>query len=86
MACCVTEYLAHLRLKLGCVLVMHQAAMLDGPALDAHALQQDGLPPAEIDISRCQIAQALMIAPVVIVLDECLNIGGPAPNSTGHVA
>ena len=54
---------------------MHQAAVLDGPALDAHALQQDGLPPAEIDISRGQIAQALMIAPVVILLDECLNIG-----------
>ena len=54
---------------------MHQAAMLDGPALDAHALQQDGLPPAEIDISRGQIVQALVVAPVVILLDECLNIG-----------
>jgi len=31
---------------------MHQAAVLDGPALDALTLQQDGLPPAEIDISR----------------------------------
>jgi hypothetical protein len=26
---------------------MYQAAMLDGPALDALTLQQDGLPPAE---------------------------------------
>jgi hypothetical protein len=31
---------------------MHQAAVLDGPALDALALEQDGLPPTEIDISR----------------------------------
>jgi hypothetical protein len=31
---------------------MHQAAVLNGPALDALTLQQDGLPPAEIDISR----------------------------------
>ncbi len=54
---------------------MHQAAVLDGFALDALTLQQDGLPPAEIDISRGQIVQALMIAPVVILLDECLNIG-----------
>jgi hypothetical protein len=54
---------------------MHQAALLDGPALDALALQQNGLPPAEIDISRGQIVQALVVAPVVIPLDECLNIG-----------
>jgi hypothetical protein len=44
----ITEYLAHLRIRLGCVLVMHQAAVLDGFALDALALQQDGLPPAEM--------------------------------------
>jgi hypothetical protein len=31
---------------------MHQAAVLDGSALDALALQQNGLPPAEIDIRR----------------------------------
>jgi len=28
---------------------MHQAAVLDGFALYAHAFQQDGLPPAEKD-------------------------------------
>ena len=54
---------------------MHQAAVLDGPALDALTLQQDGLPPAEIDISRGQIVQALVLSAMVIVLDECFNIG-----------
>jgi len=54
---------------------MHQAARLDGPALDAHAFQQDGLPPAEIDIRRAKIVQALVVTSMVIVLDECLNIG-----------
>ncbi len=54
---------------------MHQAALLDGPALDALALQQNGLPPAEIDISRGQVVQALVVAPVVIVLDEYFNLG-----------
>jgi len=49
--------------------VMHQAAVLDGFPLDALALQQDGLPPAEINISRGQVVQALVVAPVVIVLD-----------------
>ena len=63
------EHLAHLRLRLGCALVMHQAAVLGGSALDALTLQQDGLPPAEINISRGQVVQALVVAPVVIVLD-----------------
>ena len=49
MAGFVTAYLAHQWVRLSCVLVMHHAAMLDGPALDALTLQQDGLPPAEID-------------------------------------
>ncbi len=52
-----------------------QAAALDGSALDALALQQDGLVPAEIDISQGQVVQAFMVALVFIVLDECLDIG-----------
>ena len=53
---------------------MHQAAVLDGSALDALTLQQDGLPPAEIDVSRGQVLQALVIAPVVILLDKGLDL------------
>ncbi len=49
---------------------MHQAAVLDGPAFDALALQQDRLPPSEIDISRDQVVQALVVAPVVILFDK----------------
>ena len=55
--------------------MMHQAAVLDGFALDALALEQDGLPPAEIDISRGQVVQAFMVSAMAILLDECLNIG-----------
>ena len=54
---------------------MHQAAMPDGPALDALALQQNGRPAAEIDIRRGQVAQALVIAPVTILLDKLLDLG-----------
>jgi hypothetical protein len=49
-------------LRLSSVLVKHQAAVLDGSALDARTLQQDGLPPAEIDISQDQVASVLAIA------------------------
>ena len=75
MAAFVPEYLAHLWLRLSCLLVMHQAAVLDGSALDALTLQQNGLPPAEIYISRGQVFQALMAAPVVILRDKLLDLG-----------
>ena len=54
---------------------MHQAAVLEGSALDALALQQDGLAPAEIDISRDQVVQAFLVALEIIVLDECPDTG-----------
>jgi len=49
---------------------MHQAAVLDGSALDAHTVQQDGLPPAEIGIGGGQVAQAFVVALVVVSLDK----------------
>ena len=42
---------------------MHLAEVLNASALDASTLQQDGLPPAKIDIRKGQIVQALVIAP-----------------------
>ena len=54
---------------------MHQVAVLEGSALDALALQQDGLAPAEIDISRDQVVQAFLVALEIIVLDECPDTG-----------
>jgi hypothetical protein len=63
-----------MKVTLSCVLVMRQAALLDGSALDALTLQQDGLPPAEIDIGRGQVVQALVIPPVVVLLDKGLYL------------
>ena len=53
---------------------MQQAPLLDGLALDAFALEQDGLPSAEVDIGRGEVLQALVVALVVVVLDEGLNL------------
>ena len=55
------------------VLLVDQAVLLDGVALDAFSVEQDGLAAAEIDVSRRQVAQALVAAPVVVVVDECLD-------------
>lgn len=47
------------------MLLVDQASLLDGLALDALAVEQDGVAAAEIDISRGQVAQALVAALVV---------------------
>ncbi len=57
------------RASFGLVLVT-----LDGSALDMHALQRDGLPPVEIDISRVQIVQPPVIAPAFSFFGESLNL------------
>lgn len=49
---------------------MAQASLLDGLTLDLFALTQDVLGPAMICIGWRNVAEALMIAAVVIVLDE----------------
>lgn len=54
---------------------MHQASLLEGVSLDALAFEQDALRPAEVNISGGQVSQALVVAPVVVVLDEHLNLG-----------
>jgi hypothetical protein len=54
---------------------MHKAPWLEGVSLDALTLKQDGLPPAEEDIGGRQVLQPLMVAPVVVVVDERLDLG-----------
>ena len=56
------------------MLVVHQASLLDGLALDAFAFEQDGLAAPEIDIGGREVAQALVVAPVIIVADEGLDL------------
>ena len=49
--------------------------MPDGSALDVPTLRQDGLATAEIDIGRGQLSQALVVAPMVILLDQGRDLG-----------
>jgi hypothetical protein len=53
---------------------MLQASVCDGCTLDAFSLGQDCLGPAEVDVGRGQIVDALMIADVVVVFDEGVNL------------
>ena len=49
---------------------MLQAAAGDGLSLDLLPLDENGLAAAEIDVSRREIAKALVVAGVVVVLDK----------------
>jgi hypothetical protein len=49
---------------------MHQAALFDGLCFDLLSLSEDGLGPAEVDVGRCEVSEALVVALVIVVLDE----------------
>ena len=54
---------------------MLQAALQDGVSLDPLALEQDGLTSSGEDVGGRQVAQAFMVAPVIVVLDEGVDLG-----------
>ncbi len=51
-----------------------QAPVLDGLSLDPFSFQQDGLAPSKIDVGGREVAQALVVTAVIIVLDEGLDL------------
>jgi hypothetical protein len=52
-----------------------QGAILDCGSFDPFSFQQDFWGASEVDVSRCEIAQTLMIAPMVVVVDEHVDLG-----------
>ena len=54
---------------------MLQAPVLDGLWFDPLPFQQDGLAAPEVDIGGREVIQALVVAPVVVVLDEGAELG-----------
>jgi len=51
-----------------------QASMFDGLSLDPFALFDDGICPAEVAIGRGDVVEALVVAPMIVVLDEGLDL------------
>jgi len=49
---------------------MQQAPLFDGFAFDPFSVQHDGLAAPEVDVSRREVAEALVVTPVIIVLDK----------------
>ena len=53
---------------------MLQSSEFDGLSFDPFALEQDCLTASEVDIGRCQVPQALMVAMVIVVVDEAIDL------------
>ena len=47
-----------------------QASMFDGLAFDPFALFDDGIGRTEVGVGRCDVIEALVVAAMVVVLDE----------------
>ena len=60
---------------LGSGVAMLQTPVLDGLSFDPFPFQQDGVAAPEVDIGGREVIQALVVAPVVVVLDEDAELG-----------
>ena len=54
---------------------MLQAPVLNGALFDPFSLFEDFVASAEVDISGCEIAEAFVVPAMIVVLDECLDLG-----------
>ena len=54
---------------------MLQAPVLDGLSFDPFSCPQDGVTAPEVNIGRREIFQALVVAVVIVVVDEGLDLG-----------
>ncbi len=54
---------------------MQQAPLVDGLAFDPFSCLRDGLAASEVDVGRGEIAEALVVAPVVVIIDEGADLG-----------
>src|SRR5512132_943298 len=54
--------------------VVKQPTVLDGLAFDPFSFQQHGLTAPEVDVGPGEMVDALVIAPMVVVRDECIEL------------
>lgn len=53
---------------------MKQASRFDGPLFDPFSLFEDGVAAPEVDVSGREVLYALVVAPMVVVLDERVDL------------
>ena len=62
--------------------MMLQAALTDCLLLDPLPFAQDGFIAAKVDVGGCDVVQTLVVALVIIMLDECANLPPPMDGFT----
>ena len=55
--------------------VVLQAAIVDGVAFDPFPFHEDGLAASEVDVGRSEIADAFVIAQMIVMLHEDIDLG-----------
>ena len=53
---------------------MLQSSEFDCVSFDPFALEEDGWAAPEVDVGRCQVLQAFVVAPVIVVIDEATDL------------
>ena len=53
---------------------MVQSSLFDGLSFDPFTLKQDGVAASEVDIGRRQVLQTFMVAVVIVVIDEAIDV------------
>ena len=56
--------------------------MLDGLSFDPFSFQEDGFATSEVEVGGCEIFVALVVTPVVVMIDEAFD---PIFEVAGHV-
>ena len=57
------------------LLTMQQASVGDGLSFDPFPFDEDGLAAPEVDVGGCEVAEALVVAQVIVVGDEVADPG-----------
>jgi hypothetical protein len=57
----------------GCCFAVLFASLLDGLALDLFPPVENGFSSSEVDVGRGEIVECLVVAPVIVVVDEAFD-------------
>ena len=50
--------------------MIEQAALFQGSFLDLPPFAENGMTATEVDVSRCEVAEAFMVSAMVVMFDE----------------
>jgi hypothetical protein len=61
--------------RLGGYCGVHEVSVLNGLSFNPLSFQQDCVASSEVDVGGCQVVDGLVVTPVVVVIDEGVDLG-----------